>query len=386
MKRQRGMWLALAGGLFILAAWLMLSGQGEDEAPAPPKVDFPRRLRPQERERVERRRTYVLPQDAGVALAPGTQSEPRKPRDPLLAALPRGAGKTAVVIEANALRYSPIGELLLECLMNRGGEELERFKQTTGVDPLKDLDRLVITDEGLIVSGNFGDPRLKELLARDGSAAYGDGASLFELGRSRTLPDGGVAQRQGLSVGTWNDQMLMFGFKPNGMNGIKDIIDRVEGRGPDEPPVLSENSTYGEMYGVISVEQLRKLFPPEQKELADRLAAAAQNVELHVDASAGFAMTAQVKGADAALVTDLGKSLGGALSLARMKAQAEDDTELAQLLDFAKVRPDGNSFGLEMAVPLDVIQKQLAFCREAQEPPPTSASPEAVSGPSEVAH
>ncbi|EPX59155.1 hypothetical protein D187_003059 [Cystobacter fuscus DSM 2262] len=380
------MWLALAGGLFILAAWLMLSGQGEDEAPAPPKVDFPRRLRPQERERVERRRTYVLPQDAGVALAPGTQSEPRKPRDPLLAALPRGAGKTAVVIEANALRYSPIGELLLECLMNRGGEELERFKQTTGVDPLKDLDRLVITDEGLIVSGNFGDPRLKELLARDGSAAYGDGASLFELGRSRTLPDGGVAQRQGLSVGTWNDQMLMFGFKPNGMNGIKDIIDRVEGRGPDEPPVLSENSTYGEMYGVISVEQLRKLFPPEQKELADRLAAAAQNVELHVDASAGFAMTAQVKGADAALVTDLGKSLGGALSLARMKAQAEDDTELAQLLDFAKVRPDGNSFGLEMAVPLDVIQKQLAFCREAQEPPPTSASPEAVSGPSEVAH
>ncbi|WNG16500.1 hypothetical protein [Cystobacter fuscus] len=386
MKRQRGVWLALAGGLFILAAWLMLSGQGEDEAPAAPKVEFPRRLRPQERERVERRRTYVMPQDAGVALAPGTASAPVKPRDPLLAALPRGAGKTAVVIEANALRYSPIGELLLECLTNRGGKELERFKQTTGVDPLKDLDRLVITDDGLIVSGNFGDPRLKELLARDGSMAYGDGASLFELGRSRPLPDGGVAQRQGLSVGAWNDQMLMFGFKPDGLNGIKDIIDRVEGRGPDEPPVLSENNTYGEMYGVISVEQLRKLFPPEQKELADRLAAAAQNVELHVDASSGFAMTAQVKGADAALVTDLGKSLGGALSLARMKAQAEDDTELAQLLDFAKVRPAGDSFGLEMAVPLDVIQKQLAFCREAQEPPPATPSPEEVSGPSEVAH
>ncbi|WNG26062.1 hypothetical protein F0U62_20075 [Cystobacter fuscus] len=386
MKRQRGVWLALAAGLFILAAWLMLSGQGEEETPAAPKVEFPRRLRPQERERVERRRTYVMPQDAGVALAPGTASTPDKPRDPLLAALPRGAGKTAVVIEANALRYSPIGELLLECLMNRGGKELERFKQTTGVDPLKDLDRLVITDDGLIVSGNFGDPRLKELLARDGSVAYGDGASLFELGRSRPLPDGGVAQRQGLSVGAWNDQMLMFGFKPDGMNGIKDVIDRVEGRGPDEPPVISENSTYGEMYGVLSVEQLRKLFPPEQKELADRLAAAAQNVELHVDASSGFAMTAQVKGADAALVTDLGKSLGGALSLARMKAQAEDDTELAQLLDFAKVRPDGDSFGLEMAVPLDVIQKQLAFCREAQEPPPATPSPEATSVPSEVAH
>ncbi|MFY0575655.1 hypothetical protein ACN28S_15965 [Cystobacter fuscus] len=385
MKRQRGVWLALAGGLFILAAWLMLSGQGEAEAPAAPKVEFPRRLRPQERERVERRRTYVLPQDAGVALAPGTESTPQKPRDPLLAALPRGAGKTAVVIEANAIRYSPIGELLLECLMNRGGKELEHFKQTTGVDPLKDLDRLVITDDGVIVSGNFGDPRLKEVLAHDGSvAAYGDKASLFEIGRTR--PSDGEDEPRGLSVGTWNDQMLMFGFKPDGLNGIKDVIDRVEGRGPDEPPVISENNTYGEMYGVISVEQLRKLVPPEQKELADRLAAAAQNVELHVDASSGFAMTAQVKGADAALVTDLGKSLGGALSLARMKAQAEDDTELAQLLDFAKVRPDGDSFGLEMAVPLDVIQKQLAFCREAQEPPPATPSPEATSVPSEVAH
>ncbi|HEX8539796.1 MAG TPA: hypothetical protein VF664_20200 [Cystobacter sp.] len=364
MKRQRGVWLALAGGLFILAAWLMVSGQGEDEAPASPKVEFPRGLRRQERERVERRRTYVMPQDAGVALAPGTASEPVKPRDPLLAALPRGAGKTAVVIEANAIRYSPIGELLLECLMNRGGKELERFKQTTGVDPLKDLDRLVITDDGLIVSGNFGDPRLKELLARDGSVAYGDKASLFELGHTR--PEGSERKPRGLSVGTWNDQMLMFGFKPDGLNGIKDIIDRVEGRGPDEPPVISENNTYGEMYGVISVEQLRKLVPPEQKALADRLAAVTQNVELHVDASSDFAMTAQVKGPDADKVTDLGKSLGGALSLARMRAQTEGEDKLAQLLDFAKVKPDGNEFKLELAVPLDVIKQQLAFCREQQ--------------------
>jgi hypothetical protein len=332
-------------------------------------VDFPRRLRPEERQRVERRRTYVTPADAGGVPAAG---EPVKPRDPLLAALPRGPGKTAVVIEANAIRHSPLGEMLLECLMNQSGAQLERFKQTTGVDPFKDLDRLVITDDGLIVSGNFGDPRLKELLASRGSVNYGDGASLFELGQDRTLPNGEVVRRQGLPMGTWNDQMLMFGFKPDGMNGIKDTIDRVEGRGPDEPPVISENSTYGEMYGVISVEQLRKLVPPEQKELADRLAAVAQNVELHVDASSGFAMTARVTGPDAALVTDLGKSLGGALSLARMQAQGEGETQLAQLLDFAKVRPDGDSFGLEMAVPLDVIQKQLAFCREKQNTPPAT--------------
>jgi len=66
-------------------------------------------------------------------------------------------------------------------------------------------------------------------------------------------------------------------------------------------------------------------------------------------------------------VTDLGKSLGAALSLARVKAQAEGDKDLAQLLDFANVQPDGSSFKLEMAVPLAVLKDRLAFCREERQ-------------------
>nr|WP_143195645.1 hypothetical protein [Archangium sp. Cb G35] len=362
-QRRRGLWLVFAVVLFGLAAWLMLSGQGEEEAPPPPKVAFPNRMRPAERERMEKRRTYVAPVvDAGTV----AQQQPIRPSDPVLAALPRGKGKTAVVIEANAIRHSPIGEMLLECLMNREGAELERFKKETGVDPFQDLDRMVLTDDGVILSGNFGDDRLKNLLSSRGSTNYdyGDSARLFEPQNERTLPDGSVERRRnGPQVGLWNNQMLVFG---RSADGVKQVIDRVEGRGPDEPPVISESSTYGEMYGVISAEQLKKLFPKEQQELAARLAEVAENVELHVDASSDFAMTAQVKGPDAAKVTDLGKSLGGALSLARMQAQAEGKTEMAQLLDFAKVRPDGDEFKLELAVPLEAIKQQLAFCREQQ--------------------
>ncbi|HYO69653.1 MAG TPA: hypothetical protein VEU33_26615 [Archangium sp.] len=373
-QRRRGLWLVFAVVLFGLAAWLMMSGQGEEEAPPPLKVAFPNRLRPAERERMEKRRTYVMPvTDAGTA----TEPTPVRPSDPVLAALPRGKGKTAVVIEANAIRHSPIGEMLLECLMNREGAELERFKKETGVDPFQDLDRMVLTDDGVILSGNFGDERLKNLLGSRGSTNYdyGDNARLFEPSSERNPPNGGVARRNGPQVGLWNNQMLVFG---RSADGVKEVIDRVEGRGPDEPPVISESSTYGEMYGVLSVQQLKKLFPREQHELATRLAEVAENVELHVDASSDFAMTAQVKGPDADKVTDLGKSLGGALSLARMQAQAEGKTELAQLLDFAKVRPDGNEFKLELAVPLEVIKQQLAFCREqqgAQDEKPQEASP-----------
>lgn len=351
--------------LFGLGAWLMLSGQGEEEAPPAPKVAFPNRLRPEERQRMERRRTWVAPValDAGVA-----EQKPSQPRDPVLAALPRGKGKTAIVIEANAIRYSPLGEMLLECLMRRGGEKLEKFKQETGVDPLQDLDRMVLTDEGVIISGNFGDKRLRDLLGRGGSTNYdyGDGARLFEARPPPPSDRPRMVDPTGPSMGLWNNQMLVFGETPD---GVKAIIDRVEGRGPDEPPVIPEGSTYGEMYGVISMEQIKKLIPPDQQELAARLGEVAENVELHVDTRSDFAMTAQVKGEDAAKISDLGKSLGGALSLARLKAQADGKTELAQFLDYAKVRPDGSEFKMELAMPIEAIKQQLSFCRDQQDPP-----------------
>jgi hypothetical protein len=119
---------------------------------------------------------------------------------------------------------------------------------------------------------------------------------------------------------------------------------------------------------VLSVEQLLKMFPPEQAELAQRLKEVADTVELHMDARSDVAMVAQIRGADEAKVTDLGKSLGAALSVARLRAQAEGEKELAQLLDFAKVQPDGNEFKLEMAVPLDVIKERLAWCRDEPRP------------------
>nr|WP_281404527.1 hypothetical protein [Pyxidicoccus fallax] len=327
-------------------------------------------MRAPERERAERRKTWVMPTvaDAGTAAA-----ERPRPRDPLLAALSRGAGKTAVVIEANALRHSPIGELLLDCLMRDGGKELNEFRTKSGVDPLQDLDRLVITDEGLMLSGDFSKAKFQDLMGDAVSMDYGEGARVYEPGEMTVAgPDGGtVTRRRNAAVGVWNNQLLMLGRTPD---GVKEAIDRVEGRGPDEPPLIPEGSTYGEMYGVLSVDHLARLLPPEQAEMAQRLREVAQNVELHVDASSDVALVAEVRGEDKAKVTDLGKSLGAALSLARMRAQAEGEKEMAQLLDFARVQPDGESFKLEMAVPLDAIKERLAFCKEERQAAEADAS------------
>jgi hypothetical protein len=363
-RRRRRVWLGVAALLFVLAGVLMFAGQG-DSLPKDdgPQVEFPRRMRGEERERAEKRRTWVVPMvaDAGTV----AQERPR-PRDPLLAALPRGPGRTAVVIEANALRHSPIGELLLDCMMRDGGKQLDEIRKRSGVDPLQDLDRLVITDEGMMLSGNFGNAKFQEMMGDAVSADYGEGARVYEPGESTvTRPDGTTeTRRRESAVGIWNNQLFMVGKTPD---EVKAAIDRVEGRGPDGPSVIPEGSTYGEMYGVLSVEQIAKLLPPEQAELAQRLRDVAQNVELHVDASSDVALVAEVRGPDADKVTDLGKSLGAALSLARMKAQAEGEKDMAQLLDFARVQPDGDTFKLEMAVPLEAIKERLAFCKQERQ-------------------
>ena len=357
MTTRGSRFLVLAGVLLLVAAALMWLGQGEEalSEDARTEVEFPRRLRQEERSRMEARRTWVPPAapDAG----------PARPSDPLLAALPRGKGKTAVVLEANALRHSPIGELLLACLTRDGGKQLQELKERTGIDPLQDLDRIAVTDEGLVLSGDFKNAKTDELLGRHARTAYGDSGRIYEPGAGGALPDGGV-RSGGPTFATWGDSMLVVGRE---RNGVRDVLDRVEGRGSQEPPVLDERSTYGEMYGTIATATIARAFPPDQREIAEQLVRAAGAVELHVDARGDVALVADVKGEDARAVTDLGKSLGGALALARLRAQSEGQKEIAQLLDFARVAPDGDAFRLEVALPLEVMKERLAFCREQPE-------------------
>jgi hypothetical protein len=76
------------------------------------------------------------------------------------------------------------------------------------------------------------------------------------------------------------------------------------------------------------------------------------------------ALVADVSGDDAHKLEDLGKTLGGALALARAEARARGDTDTAELLGFARVAPShGTSLSLEVALPLEAVAKRLAFCR-----------------------
>lgn len=366
MNRRRVVWLLVALLLFGAAAWLMSRSDREEQVEAA-KVEFPRHQTSEEYERMTKRRTLPVvvapPAPVGGPEQPAKDERPPPPRDPVLAALPRQPGKTVLVVEANALTQSPVGQLLIACARRegRGEDPFEVAKRKLGVDMLKDLDRVAVSSKGMLVTGQFGQAKWDELSEGARSESYGDKGTVWE-----SL--GGSDKEDATALGRWGDGMMIVG---DSAQDVKDTIDRLEGRDTTGQPILNESATYGEAYGVLGTDLLQEILGREQPELAKRVEEAVQRAELHVSAMGDVGVVAQLDGQDREKVQDLAKSLGAALSLARLKAQAEGETALAELLDLAKVSPQGDSFNLELALPQAFVEKKLAFCKEPKPPRPT---------------
>jgi hypothetical protein len=358
-SRRRWIWLGVATVLFGLAAYLM-AGAEETEAKPEVAVKFPEHQNRQELARAERRRVQGA---ALLALTTVDAGHARlRPSDPVLAALPpKGKGASAVVLEANAIRNSPVGELFIDCLRAHHGRDdpFDHVKQETGIDATQDLDRMAVTNEGVLLSGAFQNARWSTMFGGAGAGTpYGNQGTIYELPAPPGHPD------QSSAAGRWGNGMMILG---DNVAGVQAVIDRLEGRAPDAAPVLSESDSYGDLYGSIEPADLASLLPDNDANLAEQLKAAAEQVKLHMDATNDVAMVADVNGPDAQQVSDLGKTLGGALSLARLDLPGEGEEKqlLSDLLDQAKVDPGNGSFRVELALPLPMLQKHLGWCREA---------------------
>ncbi len=353
MKKHRWPWLVAALALIGVAAWLMSL---EDEAPrerAKATVKLPRKMRAEEKRRAEERRTLPAPAPApSDSNDSNDDPQPARPRDPVMAALPTEFKRAAVVLEANALRHSELGPLLVDCISSgEPGRALKRF-QSAGMDLVNDLDRVAVSDNLLIASGHFQGAREAELFPIPG-VPHGQKGMIYVP----TRPDGTAAE--GVFAATWGGQMLMFGPTED---ELRAAIDRLEGRGLGGAPAIDETQMYGEIYGVIKPAELVKLLPEEQRSLAARLEAAAERVELHVDASRDIGIVADVRGLDTAETVDLGKSFGSALSLGRLQAQTDGKEKLAGLLESARVVPGDGEFRLEMGLPFELMEEALKAC------------------------
>jgi hypothetical protein len=125
--------------------------------------------------------------------------------------------------------------------------------------------------------------------------------------------------------------------------------------------VLSEQYSYGEIYGAIAPAALTGLLGGMNDDIT-RLGSLARDVRLHVDASHDVGIAADIHGDDAEGLTDVSKAIGAALVLGRLNAAHEGNQSLAEVLDFARVNPLNKGFQVEVALPLAFLQKHLAEC------------------------
>ncbi|HET8540871.1 MAG TPA: hypothetical protein VFL83_13450 [Anaeromyxobacter sp.] len=336
---------ALFLGLGVLLAWL---AEGGPRAPRAPEPEFPRRLREPELARLSERRTLAVP---GAAEAGG---EAPAAVDPFLAALTRDPAEPLLVLEANALRHSRIGELFVECLARGRGERnpIDEVRREAGIDPLKDVDRVAFSHRGVVVSGFFQRARLERVEAEARVARRGADGRVYA---PRAPEEGGIA------LGTWRRDLVVVGET----GFVEETLDRLAHPDPEVRPVLPEHLTYGEAYGVVPGSALQGLFRGDQAELGRRLAAVASRIEIHADAMRDVAVVARVTGEDADGLDDLGKAFGAALAVGRLQAAARGDGTLAELLEHARVARGGPGFSLELALPVEVVERWFEGCGEA---------------------
>lgn len=347
-RRSLG-WLVAAVVLLGVATWLF-GHTDPPPAPAAPMVSFPRGLDGEGRERVERRRSLVV-----APAATADAGAPPVAVDPVMAVLPpRGEGRMAVVVEASALIHGSLGQAFMECLTPSDDASLAALQRATGIDLLRDLDRVAATDDELLVaSGQLG--------ALDPSAVL-PGFTRESLGGDATLwTPSGEAEGQPSFV-RWKDELVLMGRDRAQLEAAVARLDRA-GRGlSTEAPMLSEGDSYGEIYGVLGPEVFEELVPPE---LAQRLAEVAQRIELHVSADHDLGIVLEVDGEDQERLGELARMAGGALALGRLEAQAGSDRALAELLDLARVQDQGSRLALELAVPRTWLEERvLSRCRE----------------------
>jgi hypothetical protein len=344
-KKTPWVWLVVAGLLLAAGAWLMRGAEPPAREPPPP-VRLPTRMTGNERTRAEERRVWVPPP------MDGGDGTPQRPRDPVLAIMPSEVKRGAVVAEFNAIMNSELGGLMADCFFGDG--PFMNDLRDAGLDPVQKVDRVAMVDDSLVVTGDFKNAGWKKFLPPNAvSKGYGSKGELIEV----TRPDGGLD-----SYAAWGGQMFIAGGNEADQ---KAILDRLEGGGPPQgPPVLDDSMAYGEVYGVVAASAAAELLGQEDPRLAEILRQSAKDLQLHMDVSHDVGLVADVKGEDPQKAEELRRSIGSALSLARMQAAAQGKKDEADLLDLARVESaeGGSNFRLAAGVPHDFMKKGLEQC------------------------
>jgi hypothetical protein len=346
MKRhQRGVVVLVAAALMMLGVAAALARCSDDRLgvtlPTVRPIEFPRERALKEARQQRRGASQSTP-------APSATPEV-KSRDRLLRALSSPGKDGAVVVEVNALRHSPLVDALIKCRAAQNGSEqagFELLKDELGIDVTEDVDRVALDPQVLAVSGFF--ENLKVPPEAGEGQGYGDAGRIFSVPGDKGKP---------AYVATVGNDLVMTGTD---VDELKAAVDRAEGRG-EAPATFPEGTIGGEVYGVVGASLVRSIVAlggdgGQFDGVLDMLTTS--KVRMAVDTDAALSLDIGTKSpSDGA---ELAKALGGAVALARSRAAADGEAELAAMLEQAKIVPnDDGSIAFDVAVPGDDLLKLM---------------------------
>ncbi|MCP4503396.1 MAG: hypothetical protein GY822_25980 [Deltaproteobacteria bacterium] len=346
MNKERERLIALGGAIILLAAGVWISQKkGVDDVNSGAKsskngsVVFPRTERAKEKMR-QRRQAALSPlnQVRAKSVEQGNQALSRALSIP---------NKANVFVDVQALAKSPLLKKLLAC-QPQEISALEEIESVLGIDPLKDVHRVGVMDGVTAATGAFRDLKLPEEIGE--GKPYGESAFIYP-------PKEG--EQHLAKVG---DGLVLLG---ESKEQLQAAIDRVEKGGEVPSSTWSAGMNEADVVGNLDSKLLTALlkgmgkgFPEKAEELL-KDGVVRLNVEDDITASFDFAATSAQNG------TDLSKSIKGAIAALRMKAAADDEGHLADLLSQTRIEDfEDGTFAVDLAVPGPFLLKLLE-CNEA---------------------
>ncbi len=342
-KRKHLGWLVLALLLTAVSTLVMWN----EAAPVAHRdsVDFPKQMRQRELNRfLHRRKALSL-----LTKSADASKRMVKEVDPLMVALSGMAKRGSyMVFELADLWETPIGAIIARCLEQAKHNPFEEMEAETGINVLSSIDRVAVANGLVLFDGDFDaeNTPLNQNYSRE------------EAGRTIRFQQPQGHKETSSEIAIWDNTILMVGA-PDGP--MAEALSLLNGELPYDPQAIPSKTAYGAIYGQMDVPEITEMFK-EQRDFSERFADLMESVELHIDAGGDVAMVATARAWEGENADELAQSLGGIISLARLKARSDGEEELAALLDFAKVEPFGTGFTLEAALPLSFLEKHLSDC------------------------
>lgn len=272
--------------------------------------------------------------------------------DPFLRAISDdGSEFGPFIFETNAIVNAPLVDKIMRCKQKEMDEGMHEFQEKLGIDPSKDLDRVALTGNNMAISGQFANLKIPDEMGT--GEKYGDGATIYGDNAA-----GGLFARVG-------DSLLLVG---ESKDELREAIDRVEGRAPLGKPIPS-SMMQGEMYGPLQKEFLLKLIEESNEPALQNLASIIDNGAVRMNINQAATLSLDLNTTDEDGAEDLSNTLRGAVSLWRQKARMDGESELAMLLEDARINTDGQKIGFDLAVPPEFILNALD-CDENGNPKP----------------